>query len=232
MHQDALAHTKHHPHKNAQHPAHSVGQGAAPSSGSRRALQTVPRTRHARCAARRRRRAASADQDTRMAQPLGDRRRLCQTETTSQPSGRAAPKRGQYRQVISTSTSTNPHDTSTIRPPPRRGRSRRGWPRRRGDGARHRRRRRRGSARGRHGGRRRAGHGTRTGARSRTLWGRRPSPSWGRCTGGCAGPTRGPPGGRGTGPSMPCSSGGTEETGRYPRGGGQPQRTMRGSSGQ
>ena len=107
MHQNALAHTKHHPHKNAQHPAHSVGQGAAPSSGSRRALQTVPRTRHARCAARRRRRAASADQDTRMAQPLGDRRRLCQTETTSQPSGRAAPKRGQYRQVISTSTSTS-----------------------------------------------------------------------------------------------------------------------------
>ena len=108
MHQNALAHTKHHPHKNAQHPAHSVGQGAAPSSGSRRALQTVPRTRHARCAARRRRRAASADQDTRMAQPWGDRRRLCQTETTSQPSGRAAPKRGQYRQVISTSTSTPP----------------------------------------------------------------------------------------------------------------------------
>ena len=107
MHQNALAHTKHHPHKNAQHPAHSVGQGAAPSSGSRRALQTVPRTRHARCAARRRRRAASADQDTRMAQPLGDRRRLCQTETTSQPSGRAAPKRGQYRQVISTSTCTS-----------------------------------------------------------------------------------------------------------------------------
>ena len=106
MHQNALAHTKHHPHKNARQPAHSVGQGAAPSSGSRRALQTVPRTRHARCAARRRRRAASADQDTRMAQPLGDRRRLCQTETTSQPSGRAAPKRGQYRQVISTSTST------------------------------------------------------------------------------------------------------------------------------
>ena len=108
MHRNALAHTKHHPHKNAQHPAHSVEQGAAPSSGSRRALQTVPRTRHARCAARRRRRAASADQDTRMAQPLGDRRRLCQTETTSQPSGRAAPKRGQYRQVISTSTSTCP----------------------------------------------------------------------------------------------------------------------------
>ena len=44
--------------------------------------------------------------------------------------------------------------------------------------------------------------------------------------------TRGPPGGRGTGPSMPCSSGETEETERYPRGGGQPQRTMRGSSGQ
>ena len=33
-------------------------------------------------------------------------------------------------------------------------------------------------------------------------------------------------------PSMPCSSGGTEETERHPRGGGRPQRTTRGSSGQ
>ena len=81
-------------------------------------------------------------------------------------------------------------------------------------------------------GRRRAGHGTGTGARSRTRWGGRPSPWWGKCTGGCAGPTGGPPGGRGTGPSMPCSSGGTEETERHPRGGGRPQRTTRGSSGQ
>ena len=116
MHQNALAHTKHHPHKKAQHPAHSVGQGAAPSSRSRRALQTVPRTHRAQCAAQQRRRAASADQDTRMAQPLGDRRRLYQTETTSQPLGRAAPKRDQYRQVISTSTSTLPFPLGS--PPP------------------------------------------------------------------------------------------------------------------
>ena len=34
------------------------------------------------------------------------------------------------------------------------------------------------------------------------------------------------------GPLMPCSSGETEETERYPRGGGQPRRTIRGSSGQ
>ena len=116
--------------------------------------------------------------------------------------------------------------------PPRRGRSRRGWPRRRGDGAWHRRRRCRSSEGGRHRGRRRAGRGTWTGAQSRTRWGGRPSPWWGKCTGGCAGPTRGPPGGRGTGPSMPCSSGGTEDTGRHPRGGGRHQRTTRGSSGQ
>ena len=35
-----------------------------------------------------------------------------------------------------------------------------------------------------------------------------------------------------TGPSMPCSSGGTEDTGRHPRGGGRHQGTTRGSSGQ
>ena len=44
-------------------------------------------------------------------------------------------------------------------------------------------------------GQRGAGHGTGTGARSWTLWGKRPYPCWGRCTGGCAWPTRGPPGG-------------------------------------
>ena len=136
------------------------------------------------------------------------------------------------RVAPASSSPPNPHDTSTSKPPPRRGRSRRGWPRRRGDGAWHRRRRCRSSEGGRHRGRRRAGRGTWTGAQSRTRWGGRPSPWWGKCTGGCAGPTRGPPGGRGTGPSMPCSSGGTEDTERHPRGGGRHQRTTRGSSGQ
>ena len=53
-----------------------------------------------------------------------------------------------------------------------------------GGGARHRHRRHRGSRQSRREGQRGPGRGTGTGARSRTLWGMRPSPWWGRCTGG------------------------------------------------